>query len=353
MENAHRTALVTGANAGLGLEAAGQLAEAGWGKVILACRTLDKAEAARTQLIERTGRDPFSTLAIDTSEIASANAAADELERRGERLHFLLLNAGASGKEPTRNSDGVEITYASLIGHHVLTVRALKDGLLAEGARIVIAGSEGARGNMPGMKVHNVEQIAKESFGNDPAAAIEALFRLEVPAQRRFTNMNEYVTSKLIVAWWAAALAWRLPEGITVNAVSPGSTPGTGFARNAPAALRYLMLPAMKIVGPLMGMAGSIEQAARRYLDAADYADHETGHFYATAHRKKLVGPVGIQTWPAYLSDERLQEAALAAVVKAAATPMPPLGGNEGVGSVDGGPGASAPPATPTTGVSR
>ena len=329
MEYGHKTALVTGANAGLGLEAAGQLAEAGWGKVILACRTIDKAEAARTQLIERTGRDPFSTLAIDTSEIASANAAADELERRGERLHFLLLNAGASGKEPTCNSDGVEITYAStLIGHHVLTVRALDDGLLAEGARIVIAGSEGARGNMPGMKVHNVEQIAKESFGNDPVAAIEALFRLEVPAQRKFTNMNEYVTSKLIVAWWAAALARRLPEGITVNAVSPGSTPGTGFARNAPAALRYLMLPAMKIVGPLMGMAGSTEQAARRYLDAADYADHETGHFYATAHRKKLVGPVGIQTWPAYISDERLQEA-------------------------DGGPGASAPPTTPTTGVSK
>lgn len=44
--------------------------------------------------------------------------------------------------------------------------------------------------------------------------------------------------------------------------------------------------------------------------------DEETGHFYATAHRKKLVGPVGIQTWPAYFTDERSQEAAFDALVK-------------------------------------
>ena len=41
------TALVTGANSGLGFEAAAQLAEAGYGRVILACRTLEKAETAR------------------------------------------------------------------------------------------------------------------------------------------------------------------------------------------------------------------------------------------------------------------------------------------------------------------
>ena len=46
MSNEDRTALVTGANSGLGLEAAAQLAEEGWGTVILACRTVEKAETA-------------------------------------------------------------------------------------------------------------------------------------------------------------------------------------------------------------------------------------------------------------------------------------------------------------------
>ena len=100
-----KTALVTGANSGLGFEAAAQLAEAGWGKIILACRTEDKAEAAGARLIERTGKDPFSGLAVDTAEVASANAACDQLRERSERIDFLLLNAGASAAQPQFNSD--------------------------------------------------------------------------------------------------------------------------------------------------------------------------------------------------------------------------------------------------------
>ena len=50
-----------------------------------------------------------------------------------------------------------------------------------------------------------------------------------------------------------------------------------------------------------------------------------TGHFYATAHKKKLVGPVGIQTWPEYFTDEGGQEACFQAMMDLT-----------GVGSVDG-----------------
>ena len=312
-----KTALVTGANSGLGFEAAAQLAEAGWGKVILACRSEDKAEAARARLIKRTGKDPFSGLAVDTAEVASARAACDRLQERSERIDFLLLNAGASGKDPQYNSDGVEITYAStLIGHHVLTMGALEGGLLSAKARIVIAGSEGARGNMPGMPIHAIKEIATDRFSGDLVAAIEALCRLEVPSQAKFNNMQEYVTAKLLVAWWAAVLARRLPAGMTANAVSPGAALATSFGRDANAMMRLIMMPVMKLLGPLMGMAGSIENAARRYLEAADFADDQTGHFYATAHRKKLVGPIGIQTWPAYFTDTPSQEAGFAAIVK-------------------------------------
>jgi len=311
MSKANKTALVTGANSGLGFEASAQLAEDGWGTVILACRSTEKAEAAKSKLIERTGKDSFETLAIDTSEASSAHAAADELRKRGTRIDFLLLNAGASSKDASFNSDGLEITYAStLVGHHVLTMRALADGLLSPNARIVIAGSEGARGNMPGMDVHDIQRIAENTFGGDMVATIEALTRLKAPGQDKFVNMREYVTAKLLVAWWAAALARRLPHGITVNAVSPGAALETSFGRNADAMMRLVMIPVLKVLGPLMGMAGPTDKAARRYLDAAEFSDDETGRFYATAHRKKLVGPLGVQTWPEYFTDNRGQEAA-------------------------------------------
>ena len=316
MSKSDKTALVTGANSGLGFEAAAQLADGGWGRVILACRSVEKGEAARTQLMERTGKDPFAVLAVDTSEVASAAAAAEQLRQRGEQIDFLLLNAGATGKDASYNSDGVEITYAStLVGHHVLTIRTLDHGLLAPHARIVIAGSEGARGDLPGISVHDIDEIADKSFGGDRAAALDAVVRIKTPAQKKFANMSEYVTAKLIVAWWAAALSRKLPTGITVNAVSPGGNMSTAFGRDASAPMRLIMMPMMKVFGSMMGMNGPIDKGARRYLDAAEYADDDTGHFYATAKRKKVVGPIGVQTWPDYFTDQAAQDAAFDALV--------------------------------------
>ena len=95
----NKTALVTGANSGIGFEAAAQLAEAGWGRVILACRTEARAQDARTSLSDRTGNDPFELLAVDTSEVGSANEASDQLRQRDANIDFLLLNAGASAPQ--------------------------------------------------------------------------------------------------------------------------------------------------------------------------------------------------------------------------------------------------------------
>lgn len=311
--NNEKTAVVTGANSGLGFEAAAQLAAAGWGRIILACRTEEKAAAAAESLAKRTGRKVFQTLAIDTAEVASAHCAAEALNASVAKVDFLLLNAGASSAVPQYNADGFEITWAStLAGHHVLTVRLLELGLLSEHARIVIAGSEGARSNLPGMKVHPIRELADKNHAGDRAAAIVALARIAGPS--KFNSMNEYVTAKLVVSWWAAALSRRLPPGMTVNSVSPGSAPGSKFVRNAPWTMRLLMVPMMKVMGPFIGMAGSLEQGAARYIEAEGLSDRETGHFYATAHRKKLVGKVGVQSWPGYFKDRESQEAGFQAV---------------------------------------
>ena len=73
------SALVTGANSGLGFEAAAQLAELGYGSVVLACRTQDKGHAAANELRERTGADVFDTLVVDVGVIESSRKAAAEL----------------------------------------------------------------------------------------------------------------------------------------------------------------------------------------------------------------------------------------------------------------------------------
>ena len=141
--------------------------------------------------------------------------------------------------------------------------------------------------------------------------------------------MDEYVTARLVVAWWAAALARRLPNGMTVNAVSPGANVSTSFGRDAPLAMRAMMIPAMKLLGPLLGMNGPVDRGARRYLDAAEYGADDTGHFYATAHRRKAVGPVAVQTWPDHLADEKTQQAGFEATVRLTGVGAPDVGGRD------------------------
>ena len=168
-------------------------------------------------------------------------AAAATLASRAGKIDFLLLNAGiAPTKEVTKTDDGVEATVAAtLIGHHLLTMRLLEEDLLASDARIVIAGSEAARGDVPTFNPIDVDEFAAANFDGDLEAAIEAQIRMDPPA--KYHPGNTYATVKVFAAWWAAELARKLPEGMAVNAVSPGSTPDTNAIRNAPFFMRRVL----------------------------------------------------------------------------------------------------------------
>lgn len=282
-----RTALVTGATSGLGLEAAAQFAQHGYGRVIITARNDEKAEAALTELGRRTGTDVFEALTLDNARMATVEAAAAALAERGGRIDVLVLNAGiAPTRDLIKTDDGVELTVAaSLIGHHLLTMRLLEKGLLSDAARIVIAGSEAARGDVPMMNLADLDAMARDHFDGDLEAAIRTQIRMEHPATYKPNDV--YATTKMFVAWWAAELARRLPEGMTVNAVSPGSTPDTKAVRNAPFVMRRIMLPLFKIIP---GMSHSVSDGARRYLEIAHNGD-VTGRFFASKP-KKMTGPL-------------------------------------------------------------
>lgn len=283
-----RTALVTGASSGLGFEAAAQLADRGYARVTITARTREKAAAARAELLARTGKDVFDPLVLDNDNLGTVESAVMTLAERGEKIDFLLLNAGiAPSKEVVRTPEGIEATVAaSLVGHHLLTVRLLEKGLLGEQARIVIAGSEAARGDVPTFNPVDIDAIAAKHFDGDLEAAIENQFRMEPPAT--YKPGDTYATAKLFVAWWAAELAQRLPKGMTVNVVSPGSTPDTNAARNAPFYMKKLMIPMFRL---MPGMSHSVETGAGRYLEVAQYGDDVTGKFFAS-RPKKMTGPL-------------------------------------------------------------
>ena len=159
------------------------------------------------------------------------------------------------GKARVITATGVEASEAPLIAHHELTIGLLRANLLSPNARIVIAGAEPARGGVPMFSYTDVPALAAKHFHGDRIAAIEALIR-SGPNVKYVPN-NAYADAKLIIAWWTAALARRLPPGMAVYAVSPGAASDTNVVRN---------------VGPLMKWAddSTDEDHSRHESDAGD-----------------------------------------------------------------------------------
>ena len=314
----HSNALITGTTSGLGYAAARLLAGQGWREIIVTGRSLARVRETATQLAAETKKQVFTPLELDLDAPSSVQSALAELVKRGRPIDFLLLNAGmVPGKKRVLTAAGIEAAQAPLIGHHQLTVGLLRANLLSPGARIVIAGAEPARGGVPMFKYTDVPAFAAKYFRGDRTAAIEALIRKG--SNVKYVPNNTYADAKLIIAWWVAALARRLPSGMAVYAVSPGGATATKVVRNAGPALKYLFIP---IVNLIPGMNQTPETAARRYLQASEFGTDVSRQFFASA-QGKFSGPIEVQRQP-HLYDRASQEAAWQAVVKVSGVDFEP-----------------------------
>jgi NAD(P)-dependent dehydrogenase (short-subunit alcohol dehydrogenase family) len=136
-----RTAIVTGANSGLGLETARELARHGAG-VVLACRNTAKGEQAKAD-IERTSPGASVQLAsLDLSSLASVRSFVQEFAAAHERLDLLVNNAGVMAPPRRETEDGFELQFGTnVLGHFALT--GLLIGLMQgrEHARVVTVSS--------------------------------------------------------------------------------------------------------------------------------------------------------------------------------------------------------------------
>jgi NAD(P)-dependent dehydrogenase (short-subunit alcohol dehydrogenase family) len=306
----HSIALVTGTTSGLGYAAASMLASKGYSQVIVTGRSLAAVQKTAAQLEAETKKNVFTPLELDLNSAVSVKSALAELVKRGQQIDFLLLNAGlVPFKKRMVTAAGIEASQAPLIGHHQLTLGLLRANLLSPNARIVIAGAEPARGGVPMFKFTDLPAFAAKYFQGDRAAAVEALIR-NGPNVKYVPN-NAYADAKLIIAWWVAALARRLPSGMAVYAVSPGGATATKAVRSAGPMLKYLFIP---IVNLIPGMNQTPETAASRYLQVSEFGADVSGQFFASA-QGKFSGPIEVQRQP-HLYDRASQEAAWQAVVK-------------------------------------
>lgn len=140
-----RTAVVTGANTGLGLETAKALAAKG-AHVVLAVRNLTKGQAA-VDWISRSVKDADLELQrLDLGSLASVREAADELKDKHDRIDLLINNAGVMTPPKETTADGFELQFGTNhLGHFALTGLLIERLLPVTGSRIVTVSSVGHR----------------------------------------------------------------------------------------------------------------------------------------------------------------------------------------------------------------
>ncbi len=141
-----RVALVTGANSGIGLEAALGLAAAG-AKVLLACRNQEKAADAVDHIRAEVADADLTVVPLDLSEQASVHEAAAAVRADHPRLDLLLANAGVMAIPRKVTSDGFEMQLATNhLGHYALVGLLLDTMLDVDGSRVVVVSSGAHRG---------------------------------------------------------------------------------------------------------------------------------------------------------------------------------------------------------------
>ena len=293
--------LITGSNAGLGLDTATLLAEStDVEKITLAVRSQSKGDGAIAEVVAATGRPAsmFDVLVLQIGDFASAKAAAGKV---GSPVDGLVLNAGGMFGGLTTNDDGVVTMFAvNTVGHAVFVEELIALGKLADGARVMFSGSFASRG-MPLLGLKGT------FFPEATADCVDSYITGDDKDMK--TPEDVYGYSKGLMVLYASALARKQPN-YTFYTVSPGACTGTSGADTAPFYIRFIL----KYVAPLilvpMGVMHRMRDGSQRFVDALHPSDFPSGSFLASA-KDKATGKVEDNRliYPQY-SDEAFQDAA-------------------------------------------
>jgi NAD(P)-dependent dehydrogenase (short-subunit alcohol dehydrogenase family) len=140
-----RTAVITGANTGLGYETAAALAAKG-AHVVLAVRNIEKGKAAADLITRTAAGASVAVQELDLTSLESIRAAADALRASHESIDLLINNAGVMFTPKSTTKDGFELQFGTNhLGHFALTSLLLDRVLAAPGSRVVTVSSQGHR----------------------------------------------------------------------------------------------------------------------------------------------------------------------------------------------------------------
>lgn len=140
-DQSDRTAVITGANGGLGLASATALAGAG-AHVVMAARNQTKAAAARDEILSTHPAASLEIVEVDLGSLASVEKASEQIIERHDRIGIFMCNAGVMAMPPETTDDGFDVQMGiNVLGHWVMLARLLPTIVRTPGARVVTLSS--------------------------------------------------------------------------------------------------------------------------------------------------------------------------------------------------------------------
>jgi len=195
-----KTVIITGANTGIGLETAKDLVKRK-ARVILACRNVKKAEAAKAEIVKETGCDESQLVVktVDLSSLESVKEFSKDINANEKTIDILINNAGVMMCPKSTTKDGFEMQFGTNhLGHFLLTNLLLDRIKASQPSRIV-----------------NVSSRAHESSAR--------LDWDDLNSDGAYSPYGAYCKSKLANVLFTRELSKRL-EGtaVTANSLHPG-----------------------------------------------------------------------------------------------------------------------------------
>jgi len=257
-----KTYLITGGNAGLGFQTAKYLGAKG-ANLVLACRSLDKAARASSEL-RKTIKGNVEVLKLDLSDLACVRDAAQEAHRRFDKLDGLINNAGIMQCPKKETKDGFEMQVGTNHLGHFLFSGLMLDLVEAGKGRFVTLTSLANR----------VDGLKLDDFMSD----------------KDYSPNGAYVKSKISNLMFALELDYRLRESGS-SAISIACHPGYSNTNLQNAGPKGLLNAIYKVVNPLFAQQPA--QGALSTVLAAAGKEAVRGAYYGPQKMWEMRGPVG------------------------------------------------------------
>ncbi|KAK6544829.1 hypothetical protein TWF694_001511 [Orbilia ellipsospora] len=272
-----KTVLITGANSGVGLEAARHCVRLNAENLIITTRTIAKGEAAKENLLKSNpeSKTNISVYTANYSSFASIKAFADKLVSEVPKLDIVILNAGINSREWNVTEDGweevLQVNVLSTVYLSLLLLPKIRESYDASASlmpTLVIVTSD----------THYWASFKQRSQADEKLGILNAMNTESVSS-----NSDKYFMSKLLEIYFLRELAKWVDRNYNGEVVVTGVNPGLCHSE----LVRETGLVKMFVDGFKWVLARTAEVGSRNYIWAATAGKQAHGQYVGSCEVQK------------------------------------------------------------------